>query len=60
MKFLRRIFPCPVTDIIGAKKNGIINIGVSYGYGSHKELEAADADYIVDSTKELAEILYSI
>ena len=44
-------------DIIGAKKNGIINIGVSYGYGSREELENAGADYIADSTYELRAII---
>ena len=35
-------------DIIGAKKNGLDSIGVTYGYGSREELEAAGATYIAD------------
>ena len=43
-------------DIIGAKKNGIKSCGVLYGYGSRPELEAADADYIVDNVRNLLEL----
>ena len=40
-------------DIIGAKKTGILSIGVVYGYGSRDELEKAKADKIVDKHVEL-------
>lgn len=40
-------------DIIGAKENGIKSIGVLYGYGSLQELQAAQADYIVEDIAEL-------
>ncbi len=43
-------------DIIGAKKNGIKSCGVLYGYGSRQELEAADADCIVDNVRNLLEL----
>lgn len=44
-------------DIIGGKKNNISTIGVSYGYGSIKELEASGADYISHSVDDLKHIL---
>lgn len=44
-------------DIIGAKKQGLLNIGVSYGYGSREELENANADYIAASAYELRAII---
>jgi len=40
-------------DINGAKKMGIDSIGVTYGYGSQEELQAASANYIIDTVKEL-------
>ncbi len=44
-------------DVIGAKKQGVLNVGVTYGYGSREELEHADADYVVDSVYELQDII---
>ena len=44
-------------DIIGAKKFNIATIGVTYGYGSRKELEEAGADCIVDSPQEVFRML---
>lgn len=44
-------------DIIGAKKNGIDAIAVTYGYGSYDELAAAKPDYIVSSVKDLSTLL---
>ncbi len=44
-------------DVNGAKKAGISSIGVTYGYGSREELEAAWPDCIVDSTEELRNVL---
>lgn len=44
-------------DILGAKKNGIASIGITYGYGGREELEEANADYICDSVNELIKIL---
>ncbi len=44
-------------DILGAKKMGISSIGVLYGYGSREELEQAKADRMVESVKELKDLL---
>ena len=46
-------------DIIGAKKNGVSAIGVSYGYGVVHEMRDAGADEIVHSVKALEEMLLS-
>jgi phosphoglycolate phosphatase len=43
-------------DIIGAKKNGVYSLGVTYGYGTKEELARAGADYIVDSPQEIIEL----
>jgi phosphoglycolate phosphatase len=40
-------------DIEGARANGVRSIGVTWGYGSREELEAAGADLIVSSVPEL-------
>lgn len=40
-------------DILGAKKCGIDSAGVSFGYAEPGELEAAGADYILHSVKDL-------
>lgn len=44
-------------DMIGASQNGISAVGVLYGYGPQEELEAAGADYLVDSVAQLEELL---
>jgi len=44
-------------DIEGAKAFGLTSIGVSFGYAAEGELEAAGADYIVDTVSELEELL---
>ena len=44
-------------DVIGAKETGLESIGVSYGYGSLKELRYAGATYIAKSTEELSRLL---
>jgi len=44
-------------DIIGAKKNNIAAIGVTYGYGSREELETHGADLIADYPKEIPTLL---
>tara|TARA_R110001592_G_scaffold125325_5_gene335242 strand:- start:871 stop:1515 length:645 start_codon:yes stop_codon:yes gene_type:complete len=43
-----------IYDIIGAKNNNLISIGVTYGFGSKLELEREKANYIIDDVKELA------
>ena len=40
-------------DVIGAKKHSIPTIGVSWGYGSVQEMEAAGAAAIVHTPDEL-------
>ncbi len=47
-------------DIIGAKSCGIDSIGVSFGYAEEGELEAAGADYIVESVEELEKLCLSL
>lgn len=44
-------------DIIGAKKNHVDAIGVTYGYGTRDELMEAGADFIADSVEELGTLL---
>ena len=43
-------------DIYGAGKQGLDSVGVLFGFGSRKELEAADADYIVNTPEEIMNI----
>jgi phosphoglycolate phosphatase len=40
-------------DVHGAKANGLASIGVTWGYGSRSELEAAGASYLVDTLEQL-------
>ena len=40
-------------DIHGAKKNGIVSVGVLYGYGDREELEQAGADYIAKKPEDV-------
>jgi phosphoglycolate phosphatase len=47
-------------DLIGAIANAIQPIGVSYGYGSHDELNAAGATAIADSPAELADVVRNL
>ncbi len=47
-------------DIYGAKKSHIDSIGVTFGYGSEKELTEAGADFIVNDAKELAKLLLKL
>jgi len=42
-------------DILGAKKNGVFSLGVTYGYGSKIELIEAGADFMADSPWEIVE-----
>lgn len=44
-------------DILGAQANGIASIGAAYGYGGEEELRTAGADYIINSPKELLQIV---
>ncbi|MCM1174160.1 MAG: HAD family hydrolase [Blautia sp.] len=44
-------------DIQGAKLFNLVSVGVTFGYAQPGELEAAGADYIVDTVAELEELL---
>lgn len=44
-------------DVLGAKKAGIASIGITWGYGSRKDLEAAGADHIISSPEALLAVL---
>jgi phosphoglycolate phosphatase len=44
-------------DVIAGKANGIYTIGVTYGYGSRRELLDVGADEICDSPSELCQLL---
>ena len=44
-------------DIEGAKANGVLPVGVLYGYGSRSELEDAGARLLAENTDELYQIL---
>ncbi len=44
-------------DVNGAKQTGIECVGVRFGFAEEGELEAAGADYIVETPEELAEFL---
>ncbi len=47
-------------DIVGAVQAGVDSIGVTYGYGKAEDLKEAGATYMVDSAKEIGDILYGI
>ena len=47
-------------DIEGGHKNGMISVGVLYGYGDIEEMTAAHADIIAADVKELEKILENI
>ncbi len=44
-------------DIIGAREAGIHSMGVLYGYGECSELEAANAEVIVETPEEIEEVV---
>lgn len=44
-------------DIIGAKKNGVTSIGITWGYGSRQELEENGADFIFATPENLKNFL---
>ena len=47
-------------DILGAKRCGVLSVGVLYGFGSLAELKEAGADYIAETPKKLEELLMAI
>ena len=44
-------------DILGAKKNGLMSVGVLYGYGTKEELKEAECDFLISSVSELEKLL---
>ena len=46
--------------LLGAKKCGVLSVGVLYGFGSLEELKEAGADYIVETPQKLEELFMSI
>ena len=44
-------------DINGAKAYGLDSVGVTFGYGTREELEESGATYIVDTPKEIENLL---
>ena len=47
-------------DVIGAAKCGLKCMGVLYGFGDRKELEAAGAAYIAETVEDMARMIVSI
>jgi phosphoglycolate phosphatase len=47
-------------DLIGAKRNGLTSIGVTYGYGTTAELIANGVDYIAHTPEELISLFETI
>ena len=47
-------------DVLGGKKFGLYTVGVTFGYGSERELSESGADSIAKSVKELENILINI
>jgi phosphoglycolate phosphatase len=46
-----------VHDVIGGRKNGIMTAMVAYGYGTQREIEAAESDFVFESPPELVKFL---
>jgi phosphoglycolate phosphatase len=44
-------------DVAGARTNGCLAAGVTYGYGSAEELTAAGADFLCHSPRDVADLL---
>lgn len=47
-------------DVVGSREFGIDCVGVTFGYGSREELEEVNAAYIVETVKDLEELLLNI
>lgn len=48
------------SDITSANELGLTSIAVLYGYGEEDEMRGCDADYVVQNTQELKELLEKI
>lgn len=46
-----------IYDIIGARNNSLVSIGVTYGHGGIKELQDAGANHIVETVRTLSSLL---
>jgi phosphoglycolate phosphatase len=46
-------------DVMGAKKAGIMSVGITWGYGGREELQSAGADHVFDHAEELHSFLLS-
>jgi len=44
-------------DILGARENGLQAIGVTYGFGSKEELNAAGPSHLVDHSQQIIDLL---
>lgn len=44
------------SDIVGAHKNNLKAIGVTYGFGDYDELKAANSEWIVKNPQEIAKL----
>lgn len=49
-----------IYDIEGGHKNGLVSVGVLFGYGDRAELEGAKAEFIAKDVPELEKILLEI
>ncbi|MDR0922075.1 MAG: HAD family hydrolase [Lactobacillales bacterium] len=45
-------------DMIGGKENHVATIGVTYGFGSRKELEETNATFVIDTPLEILPLVY--
>jgi len=44
-------------DVAGGKEHGLVTVGVTFGYAEEGGLEAAGADFLVDTVEELGRLL---
>ncbi len=44
-------------DIKGAKENGLVSLGVLYGYGDRAELEGVGATYIAETVSDILQFV---
>ena len=47
-------------DIVAAKQNGVLALGVTYGYGSPAELREAGANFICDEPTEVTNLIKNL
>lgn len=47
-------------DIQGAKQSSLLSIGVTYGYGTYRELKEAGANYIVNTVTALTDCIKNL